>query len=83
MPDIVFHKISWREAIKRFRVLNCVGCGKEDDAAPLWFIDNRWGPYCKRCVVAMKSGQDLTASRTEFFKDTLGRSRNERGDSTY
>jgi hypothetical protein len=67
--------ISWREAIKRFRVLRCRGCNEEDNGSD-WFVEKDSsplnGPYCPSCAVRLKGATDIARSTNQFYADTRG-----------
>ena len=67
--------ISWREAIKRFRVLRCRGCNAEDNGSD-WFVekDSRPlnGPYCPECAARIVGATDVARSTNHFYADTRG-----------
>lgn len=66
-------RIPWREAIKRFRLLRCIGC-HEDDQGQDWFIieENKNGPYCPTCASKIATATDPTRSINQFYSNTKG-----------
>lgn len=65
-------KIGWREAVRRFRVLRCIGCAAEDDGREWWLDQFNDGPYCAACVEKKVTAVDEARSVTQFYTDTKG-----------
>lgn len=67
--------ISWREALRRFRVVRCRGCNAEESIVD-WFVEKGSvplnGPYCPNCATRLANVTDTTRSENQFYTDTRG-----------
>lgn len=68
-------RISWREALRRFRVVRCRGCNAEENVMD-WFVEKGSkplnGPYCPECSVKLANAKDEASSVNQFYTDTKG-----------
>lgn len=68
-------RISWRDAVKRFRVIRCRGCAAEDNGRE-WFVEKGSrplnGPYCPSCAASIVGAKDAAHSEHQFYTDTRG-----------
>lgn len=68
-------RISWREALRRFRVVRCRGCNAAENVMD-WFVEESSrplnGPYCPECATRLATAKDEARSVNQFYTDTKG-----------
>lgn len=68
-------RISWREALRRFRIVRCRGCSAEENIMD-WFVEKGSkplnGPYCSECATRLVAAKDEASSVSQFYTDTKG-----------
>lgn len=67
--------ISWREALRRFRVVRCLGCSADENVMQ-WFVEEGSkplnGPYCPECSVKLANVRDENRPVNQYYANTKG-----------
>lgn len=68
-------RISWREALRRFRVVRCRGCSAEENVMD-WFVEKGSkplnGPYCPQCAARLANVEHENRPVNQYYTDTKG-----------
>lgn len=66
-------RIAWREALRRFRVLRCLGCRADSENVFDWYVNElRDGPYCPECAGKLANIGHTGRSLHQFYQTTHG-----------